>query len=239
MKKTKEKRGITLIALIITVIVLLILAGVAINAIVGDNGVITNSQNAKILQSVAMLEEQVNMKLVEKMDTNEKEISIADFSYNEYPKDGFLRRVAYKGGDTYVFDLDYINRISSDLKESLSGGNGIDGSIALLRNVYGMNSDFTVWYIDSNGKIYGSKGIVEIPIDPEQKTNASEELKRGIGVEGDLTVGDVRGRTSLVIDGAKIGGEGLKNLDELSFFPNITELTLKDLNLEDVNGLQC
>ena len=33
----RNKRGITLIALIITVIVLLILAGVSINALVGDN----------------------------------------------------------------------------------------------------------------------------------------------------------------------------------------------------------
>ena len=33
----RNKRGITLIALIITIIVLLILAGVSINALVGDN----------------------------------------------------------------------------------------------------------------------------------------------------------------------------------------------------------
>ena len=38
MNKTKRNaRGITLIALVITIIVLLILAGIAINALVGDN----------------------------------------------------------------------------------------------------------------------------------------------------------------------------------------------------------
>ena len=46
MKKTKEKRGITLIALIITIIVLLILAGVTISMVVGDNGVLKQAQNA-------------------------------------------------------------------------------------------------------------------------------------------------------------------------------------------------
>ena len=42
----KKDSGITLIALVITIIVLLILVGVAINAIVGDNGVITQSKQA-------------------------------------------------------------------------------------------------------------------------------------------------------------------------------------------------
>ena len=45
----KNKKGITLIALIITIIVLLILAGVSLNAIVGDNGIITNAMKAKEL----------------------------------------------------------------------------------------------------------------------------------------------------------------------------------------------
>ena len=42
----KGQSGITLIALIITVIVLLILAGVAISALGGQNGIFTRAQNA-------------------------------------------------------------------------------------------------------------------------------------------------------------------------------------------------
>ena len=42
----KNKRGITLIALIITIIILLILAGVSLNAIVGENGILTQAQKA-------------------------------------------------------------------------------------------------------------------------------------------------------------------------------------------------
>ena len=36
-EKKKNARGITLIALVVTIVVLLILAGIAINALVGDN----------------------------------------------------------------------------------------------------------------------------------------------------------------------------------------------------------
>ncbi len=46
MKQNKEK-GITLIALVITIIVLLILAGVAIAILTGDNGVLTKAASAK------------------------------------------------------------------------------------------------------------------------------------------------------------------------------------------------
>lgn len=46
MKKAKQ-RGITLIALVITIIVLLILAGVSIATLTGKNGILTQASNAK------------------------------------------------------------------------------------------------------------------------------------------------------------------------------------------------
>ena len=51
MITTKEKieinKGITLIALIITIIVLLILAGISIATLTGDNGILSKAQEAK------------------------------------------------------------------------------------------------------------------------------------------------------------------------------------------------
>ena len=40
-------KGITLIALVITIIVLLILAGVSVTMLTGNNGILTQAQNAK------------------------------------------------------------------------------------------------------------------------------------------------------------------------------------------------
>ena len=45
--KLKEMKGITLIALVITIIVLLILAGVSIATLTGENGILTQATNAK------------------------------------------------------------------------------------------------------------------------------------------------------------------------------------------------
>lgn len=47
MKKFRKNQGITLIALVITVIVLLILAGVSIATLTGNNGILTRAQEAK------------------------------------------------------------------------------------------------------------------------------------------------------------------------------------------------
>ena len=43
----KSNKGITLIALVVTIVVLLILAGVSISMLIGENGIITQAQNAK------------------------------------------------------------------------------------------------------------------------------------------------------------------------------------------------
>ena len=56
--KTKQANGITLIALVITIIVLLILAGVSIVMLTGQNGILTQAQNAKNRTEEAKVEEE-------------------------------------------------------------------------------------------------------------------------------------------------------------------------------------
>ena len=60
-KIKKQAQGITLIALVVTVIVLLILAGVAINLTVGDNGLFRRAQNAADTWELAEQNEQGEM----------------------------------------------------------------------------------------------------------------------------------------------------------------------------------
>ena len=43
----KEKRGITLVALVVTIVVLLILAGVSLNLLIGNNGVLQELNKRK------------------------------------------------------------------------------------------------------------------------------------------------------------------------------------------------
>ena len=57
----KRKNGITLIALVITIIVLLILAGVSISALMGDNGILTNASNASEQSLIGTEKEQLSV----------------------------------------------------------------------------------------------------------------------------------------------------------------------------------
>ncbi len=61
----KEQKGITLIALVITIIVLLILAGVSIAMLTGSNGVLTKATTAKDNTAVAEIREQVTLAMNE------------------------------------------------------------------------------------------------------------------------------------------------------------------------------
>ena len=47
MNKLKSKKGITIVALVVTIVVLLILAGVSINLVLGNNGIIAKAKDAE------------------------------------------------------------------------------------------------------------------------------------------------------------------------------------------------
>ncbi len=56
-----KQKGITLIALVITIIILLILASITIATLTGENGIITKAQEAKIKTEEAQLDEQLKL----------------------------------------------------------------------------------------------------------------------------------------------------------------------------------
>ena len=68
----KQNRGITLIALVVTIIVLLILAGVSIATLTGENGILTQAENAKSKTTKAAEEEKVKLAIMGSWGTQGK-----------------------------------------------------------------------------------------------------------------------------------------------------------------------
>ena len=60
----KKQKGITLIALVVTIIILLILAGVSISMLTGDNGIITQAQKAKEKTEEAKIREEQQLEIL-------------------------------------------------------------------------------------------------------------------------------------------------------------------------------
>ena len=67
----KREKGITLIALVVTIVVLLILAGVSISMLTGENGIIKQSENAKDATEQAKVEELVDLAVNSLIGENE------------------------------------------------------------------------------------------------------------------------------------------------------------------------
>lgn len=59
--KIKNQKGITLVALVVTIIVLLILAAITINAVMGENGLISKARNAAKISQEASEKEFISM----------------------------------------------------------------------------------------------------------------------------------------------------------------------------------
>ena len=82
--KTKEMKGITLVALVVTIVVLLILAGVSINSVLGENGIIIKAKEAAEKTAVAQEREMIERNLLEQ----ELENSLATPTPKPQPTDG-------------------------------------------------------------------------------------------------------------------------------------------------------
>ena len=79
--KTKEAKGITLIALVITIIVLLILAGVAIATLTGDNGILKKAGDAKTQTEQAKEDENLKIAIAGSYGTDGK-LNLKDLKDN-------------------------------------------------------------------------------------------------------------------------------------------------------------
>ena len=79
--KIKTNKGITLIALVITIIVLLILAGVTIASITGENGILSKATNARDNNTKASAEERVKTEVLGSYGSDGK-LSLDDLNKN-------------------------------------------------------------------------------------------------------------------------------------------------------------
>ena len=88
--RTKEMRGITLIALVITIVIIMILAGVTINLVVGNNNLFDKAKSTQKIQTVVGIKEALELEKVDiqveskkvDLDTYLEQISTGKKNYN-------------------------------------------------------------------------------------------------------------------------------------------------------------
>lgn len=146
----KNKRGITLIALVITIIVLLVLAGVTLSLVLGNKGILNKATNAKTETDKATIKQKLEMESValekerkDKLKTD-KEIleelkENADFEDATYLVKSKYMLITTREG--YDFTVLYDGTV---LEGKLALLDIADGSIKLKRNGYIQGNDLLV-----------------------------------------------------------------------------------------------
>ena len=248
-----KQSGITLIALVISIIVMLILAGVSLNATIGDNGIITQAQNAKLKSGMSVLEEYLQEKFVEYYDDTENYTNKVELLNDKIPEllltnSSTRKYIIYNGKAYYLLNK---KCLPSDIQNVLVGGDSSEAAdYTKLYDVYGITQDLKVYYVDNKSET--SFGNVESSeIDPNMplamlnngsNRTLSEAIKDAlseIGIEVDdelgITIGNVSSLKTLTLDGSKNEITNLKALGELT---GIQELILKNLKLSNLEGIE-
>ena len=120
-----NKKGITLIALVVTVVVLIILAGVSINAVLGDNGIIKKANQAASVTKEAEVKEAINRTILEFYLTDDYE-TLEDF-LKAKAEDGSIDSVTKNADGTLTVKKGNYS-VTVENKTNSSGGGGSGGS---------------------------------------------------------------------------------------------------------------
>lgn len=114
----RKQNGVTMVALIVTVVVLIILAGITIASIVGEEGVITKTKQAKKDTVIAKEKEQIDMALSALTINNDDKMITAGELQNEIQKTGDKVIVMGEGVYTVTY-LDTKNEYNVSVKGTI------------------------------------------------------------------------------------------------------------------------
>ena len=160
-KAIKKQKGITLIALVITIIVLLILAGVSIAMLTGNNGILTQANKAKVEQSNAAVKESISLAY------NEWQIEVSTGTAETFLQ--FIESKGYiKEGTTDILDVEKL----TGSKQAL--GNGEDTDVYKIKE---QDGNYILSYYDTENK---EEQLWSVPVSTESSgSNISynDELK--------------------------------------------------------------
>lgn len=153
----RKQKGITLIALVITIIVLLILAGISISLVVGKNGILEQAQNAVSSHKAGTAKEEVG------------------FAWSSCQTEYMKESASNQGVDKSSFFT--AEKLNANL-----GGKGIASNV-----IYSENGDSTLTYLPTDGNLAYNMKITSdgqiIIVDEPTAPGASTYTAYSVGAE--------------------------------------------------------
>ena len=160
MKNIVNRRnsGITLIALVVTIVVLIILATVTINTVLGDNGIISRAQKARDSYSNSQKSEDEQMAVL----ANEMAQYDTKGGGTTQPAEGITATVE---GKTVTITKD---NVAKYLGKVVSNYVPTKNSVTIGGTEYTVSTQYRLYYVDFDGK-YGEKNGVYLKADCTNK----------------------------------------------------------------------
>ena len=159
MKRLKNAKGITVIALIITVIILLILAGISLNLVIGENGIIEKSKLAGRISTIEGIRESLQMEVARSYD------------------------------DDATLDVQKLkNNIMEDYPEAKIIGNEFPIIVIIKEYAYEIDENGKVEYIGKENELISKTKIEASPTEnttPELVQKVNVTVKTKIAMEND------------------------------------------------------
>ena len=199
-KIMKSKKGITLISLVVTIIILLILAGISIGMLSGDNGILEQAGNAKTQTDIAGEKEIIDLAVVHAMGKSKYGDIDETYFTNELEKNnataikkGSKYKVTFSSGRQYEVDQDgnvkekkfNPNALEiSELNENASTYFGWD--VINYTETLDSSLDYMNWQLFYAGALDGEteERIYLISKEYVKNTDLPTVIKNGAKVEG-------------------------------------------------------
>ena len=167
----KKNEGITLIALVITIVVLLILAGITISTLTGENGIFTQANRAKLMTKFSEYNEELELykqsKRMEDKEFLDGSLTAGKnfLSYNthkEEDKNGTIKNILTTINDE---DLEKFEVIKGELLINTKDKTEIDvaQSLGIAANPYDITDDGTLESSNGNLLLMDDEGTLTIP----------------------------------------------------------------------------
>ena len=184
-QKFKRNKGITLIALVVTIIVLLILVGISISMLTGQNGILNRASEAKDKTGISQEEESVKLSISDALTQGLDSITTEDLQ-TALTNNGLKGPLTGDGPWVYTGEYKKYDIEKSGSMTSKDNNSSSSDRIVKVMGNYGVSEDNRLWELDIDMDNIPMKTWTEI----NKKSEVSEigEIQKAICSSGSYFV---------------------------------------------------
>ena len=212
-KKRQANKGITLIALVVTIVVLIILATVSINTVLGDNGIISRAQKARDSYSNSQKSEDEQMAVLANEMAQYDTKGGGSGGGSDTPTKPAEGITATVEGKTVTITKD---SVATYLGKVVNNYVPTTNSVTIGSTAYTVSTQYRLYYVDFDGK-YGEKNGVYLKADCTSNNYALEE-DTTVSTADNVKIKALN--PSLYKDGATSPTASNKNMKAVTFLTN-------------------